>query len=349
MALAQKKHKVLLWGFLSLLALGVTIRFLFVLVWSPNTQFEDQQVIYIPTGADQSIFMDRVAPYLKNPSSFERFISVRQGWEVIKPGKYTLKSSMNNLDMYRKFRQGSETVKVVFNNQDRLELLAGRVGSQIEADSVSLMNAWTDPQFLADKKLTKDQVLAIFLPNSYEFFWNTDATSFRDRMWTYYEKYWTSERRELAQQQGLTPIEVSCLAAVVHKETVQSEERARVAGVYLNRLRIGMKLQADPTVIFAIKYQSNNFDQVIKRVFHKDLLVDSPFNTYRYKGVPPGLIAMPDLSAIEAVLQPESHNYLFFVADPSKPGYHRFSTHYGQHINQSKSYVRWVDRLGIDR
>jgi len=202
---------------------------------------------------------------------------------------------------------------------------------------------------LADKELTKDQVLAIFLPNSYEFFWNTDAVAFRDRMWSYYEKYWTPERRELAQRQGLSPIEVSCLAAVVHKETVKAEERSRVAGVYLNRLRIGMKLQADPTVIFSIKYQSNDFDQVIKRVFHKDLLVDSPFNTYRYKGVPPGLIAMPDLSAIEAVLQPEAHNYLFFVADPSKPGYHRFSTHYGQHIHQSKSYVRWVDRLGIDR
>ena len=139
------------------------------------------------------------------------------------------------------------------------------------------------------------------------------------------------------------------LAAVVHKETVKPEERSRVAGVYINRLNIGMKLQADPTVIFAIKHQSNDFDQVIKRVFHKDLTIDSPFNTYRYKGVPPGLIAMPDLSAIEVVLHPEKHNYLFFVADPKKPGYHRFSTHYGQHINQSKSYTRWVDRLGIQR
>ena len=349
MALTQNNRKVLFWGIVSLVILGLLTRFVYLLVWSPNTQFEDQQVIYIPTGADQAVFMERVAPYLKNPSSFERFVGLRGGWEVIKPGKFTLIESMSNLALLRKFRQGSETVRVVFNNQDRLELLAARVATQIEADSLSLINAWTDPRFLAEKQLTKDQVLAVFLPNSYEFFWNTDAVTFRDRMWSYYEAYWTDERKQLAQQLGLTPIEVAALAAVVHKETVKPEERSRVAGVYINRLNIGMKLQADPTVIFAIKHQSNDFDQVIKRVFHKDLTIDSPFNTYRFKGVPPGLIAMPDLSAIEAVLHPEKHNYLFFVADPKKPGYHRFSTHYGQHINQSKSYTRWVDRLGIQR
>jgi UPF0755 protein len=164
-----------------------------------------------------------------------------------------------------------------------------------------------------------------------------------------YERFWNKRRLGQAKKLGLSPQEVYVLASIVHKESVKKEEQPRIAGLYLNRLRKRMRLQADPTVIFAIKRASGDFEQEIKRVLYKDLKLNSPYNTYKAKGLPPGPISMPDLSAIEAVLNPEQHDYLYFVASPSKPGYHLFAKTLAQHNRNKKEYVNWINKQRIYR
>jgi UPF0755 protein len=164
-----------------------------------------------------------------------------------------------------------------------------------------------------------------------------------------YRKFWTNDRLEKAKQLNLTPIQVSILASIVHKETVKRDERPKVAGVYLNRLQRGIKLEADPTVIYAVKLKSGDFNQVIKRVLNKDLVTDSPYNTYMYQGLPPGPIAMPDITALDAVLNPEKHNYIYFCASVTNFGYHEFAVTAAQHEVNRQKYVAWVNQQGIKR
>ena len=240
-------------------------------------------------------------------------------------------------------------LNLAFNNQERLEDFAGRIGSQIEADSTSLMKSFTDENFLKEQGMTRENVLSLFIPNSYEFFWNVSADKFRDRMAKEYRKFWTPERIEKAKAQNLTPLEVSTLASIVHKETVKSDERPRVAGVYLNRLHRGIKLEADPTVIYSVKKNADDFTLEIKRVLYKDLETDSPYNTYKYEGLPPGPIAMPDVTALEAVLNPEQHNYIFFCASVTNFGYHEFAVTAAQHEANRQKYVAWISKQGIKR
>jgi len=154
---------------------------------------------------------------------------------------------------------------------------------------------------------------------------------------------------EKAAKLNLSPEQVTALAAIVQKETARIDERPRVAGVYLNRLRVGMLLQADPTVIYAIKRASGDFDQVIKRVLYADLEIDSPYNTYKYGGIPPGPITMPDISSIDAVLNPEKHDYFYFVADVSNFGYHKFAKTLSQHNRNKAEYIRWINNQGLKR
>ena len=189
----------------------------------------------------------------------------------------------------------------------------------------------------------------MYLPNTYNFYWNTSAEDFRDRMYLEYKKYWTKKRILAANKIGLNTIEVIILASIINKETPIFNERKKIAGVYLNRLKKKIKLQADPTVIFAIKNENKKFDTIIKRVLLSDLKINSKFNTYVVRGLPPGPICMPDLSSIEAVLNPEKHDYIFFVADPDKPGYHNFSKSLKMHNFYKRKYINWINRLKILR
>ena len=255
---------------------------------------------------------------------------------------------MNSNDIVTALRQ-PVPVNVSFNNQETLERAVGRIAVQVEVDSISLLKAFTDKTFLTENGFTEDNVLSLFIPNTYEFFWDTSPRKIREKLAKEYRKFWTPERAAKAEALNLTPLQVSSLAAIVHKETVKIDERPRVAGVYLNRLKKGMKLEADPTVIYAIKKESGDFDQVIKRVLYKDLVIDSPFNTYMYGGVPPGPIAMPDISALEAVLNPEQHNYIYFCASVTNFGYHEFAVTGAQHEANRKKYVAWVEKMGIKR
>ena len=318
-------------------------------IFSSNTNFTGKETfVHIPTGATYEDVRSILTPMVKDIEKFESVAAKKSYPENIKAGRFLLKRGMNSNDIVNALRQ-NVPLNLAFNNQERLEDLAGRIGSQIEADSTELMASFTDEKFLADLGFTRQNVLSLFIPNSYEIYWNTSAEKFRDRMAREYRNFWNEQRRSLAEKQGLTPLQVSILASIVHKETVKQDERPRVAGVYLNRLKKGMKLEADPTVIYAVKTNENDFNKVIKRVLYKDLETDSPYNTYKYEGIPPGPIAMPDISALEAVLNPEKHDYLYFCASVERFGYHEFAETPAGHEANRRKYVAWINAQGIKR
>ena len=264
-------------------------------------------------------------------------------------GKYGLYKGSSNNQIINSLRSKNLTVLVTFNNQERLENLAGRVAKQIAPDSLTLLKAFRDSEFLMQNGFTLDAALSMYLPNTYEFFWNTSSIKFRDKMLKSYKNFWTENRVKKANKIKLTPDKVISLAAIVQKESQITDEQPKVAGVYINRLNRKMKLQADPTVIYALKLKNKNFDTVIKRVLYKDLKIKSPFNTYQYSGLPPGPITMPDLSTVEAVLNFEKHDFLYFVANPNKPGYHIFSSNSKNHVKNKKIYTDWLNRNRVYR
>jgi UPF0755 protein len=318
-------------------------------IFSSNTKFEENEVyVYVPTNSDYTDIKKIVAPYVQDMDRFDAVANKKKYPNNVKPGKFLFKTGMNSNDLVNALRLNIE-VKLSFNNQERLEDFAGRIGSEIEADSLSLLNTFKDSVFLKENGFTEENVLTMFIPNTYELYWNTTATKFRDKMIKEYRVFWNEDRIAKAQAQGLTPIEATILASIVHKESVKKDERPRIAGVYLNRLNKGILLQADPTVIYAVKRNSNDFRQVIKRVLYKDLQVNSPYNTYSVSGLPPGPIAMPDITAIEAVLNPEKHNYIYFCASVERFGYHEFAVTEAQHQQNAEKYYEWINNQGVKR
>lgn len=315
-----------------------------------NTAFNNELAhIYIPTNATYKEVREELEPLLKDIDKFDALAERKKYTTNIKAGKYAIKKGMNNNDIINSIRSNNIPVKLSFNNQESLERLAGRVSTQIEADSLELFTVMSSPEFLKSNGFSSKTALGMYIPNSYQFFWNTSAEQFRERMLKEYNRFWNDERLAKAKALNLTPDEVMTMASIVQKETAKVDERKRVAGVYMNRLKIGMPLQADPTVIYAIKLTSGDFDQVIKRVLYKDLEIDSPYNTYKYAGLPPGLITMPDISSIDAVLNYEKHDYFYFVADVKNFGYHKFAKTLSQHNVNRQEYVRWINQQGVNR
>ncbi len=336
----------------STVAISILILYGFLLVrqiFSSNTKFEENEVyVYVPTNSDYTAVKKIVAPYVQDMDRLDAVANKKKYPNNVKPGKFLFKKGMNSNDLINALRLNIE-VKLSFNNQERLEDFAGRIGSEIEADSVSLLKAIKDPSFLKENNFNEENILTMFIPNTYELYWNTTATKFRDKMIKEYRIFWNDDRIAKAKTQGLTPIEATILASIVHKESVKKDERPRIAAVYLNRLQKGILLQADPTVIYAVKRNSNDFTQVIKRVLNKDLQVDSPYNTYSVSGLPPGPIAMPDITAIEAVLNPEKHNYIYFCASVERFGYHEFAVTQAQHQQNAEKYYNWINSQGVKR
>lgn len=331
-------------------AAGIFSYYVYKTVFLPNTEFENETAyIFVSSEKSYEEVRNQLQPLLKNIESFDKVAQKKAYMANVKPGKYAIKKGMNNNDIVNSLRSKNIPIKISFNNQETLANLAGRVAEQIEADSTSLMQKMTEEQFLSQNGFNIENALNMFIPNTYEFYWNSSSDTFRDRMLTEYNRFWNEQRIDKASKLGLTPHKVMNLAAIVQKETARVDERPRVAGVYLNRLRVGMLLQADPTVIFAIKKQTGDFDRVIKRVLFKDLEIDSPYNTYKYPGIPPGPIAMPDISSIEAVLNPENHDYFYFVADVSNPGYHLFAKSLTQHNRNRQQYINWINKQGVNR
>jgi UPF0755 protein len=319
-------------------------------MFKPNTAFNNEVAyIYIASNSDYEAVREQLSPLLKNINSFDALAERKKYVSHIKAGKFAIHKGMNNNEVINSIRSKNIPIRLSFNNQENLEKLAGRVANQIEADSISLIHSMKNETFLAENGFNKATSLGMYLPNSYEFFWNTSADQFRDRMFKEYNRFWNDNRLSRAKAINLTPDKVIALASIVYEESKQASEQPRIAGVYMNRLRIGMPLQADPTLKFAAYQLPKYKNTVIKRVLnvHKD--IESPYNTYKNRGLPPGLIAMPDISAIDAVLNYEKHKYLYFAADAKRFGYHKFAKSLSQHNVNAREYQAYLSSQGINR
>ena len=338
---------------LLLLVIGVLIIFGTIALTFYNktyaTNTTQETTIYIPSNSDFDAVVELITPTLKKQSSFIWVANKKNYPNTIKAGKYQLKKGMNNNELVNLLRSGNQvTIKLSFNNQNTLEKLAGRIAEQLEPDSISILIALTDKVFLSKNNIKKENALGMYIPNSYDFYWNTSANDFRNKMLKEFYSFWTTTKKEQAKKQGLTINEVITLASIVQKETATVSERSRVAGLYLNRLNNKWPLQADPTIIFALK-QKHGQETVIRRVLLKDLEIDSKYNTYKYTGLPPGPISMPDISSINAVLNPEKHNYYYMCADIDNIGKHVFAKTLSQHNRNAAKYQQWISKQGINR
>ena len=317
--------------------------------YKPNTSFEDESIFLYVMEGDSLAFRDSISKYIKSEKTFYKAAEKLDYLENQKTGRYKILKDIGNNDIVNSLKFNNTPVNVIFNNQERIENLAGRVSKQIYEDSASLVKAFKDKNFLSINSFNNDNVLSMFIPNSYEVYWNVKPEDFRDKMLTEYNKFWNQQRTKKAEQLGLSKLEVISLASIVQKESIKVDERPTIAGVYINRLKKRMRLQADPTVIYSIKDYYKNFDTIIRRVLYRDLRLKSRYNTYRINGLPPGPIAMPDISAIDAVLDYEKHNYIFFVADPYNRGYHLFARNLSEHNRNKRVYTRWLNSRGIYR
>jgi UPF0755 protein len=284
---------------------------------------------------------------LEKIKTFDALANRKKYDENVKAGKYRIAKGMTNNDIINSIRSKNIPIKLSFNNQNSIEELAGRIAFQIEADSLSLVNAIKDESFNSENGFTEATSLGMYLPNSYEVFWNTSAEGFRDRMLNEFNRFWTDKRLEKAKAINMDRNQVMALASIVYEESKQSIEQPRIAGVYINRIKNNWPLQADPTLKFAAYKLPQYKNTVIKRVLNVHKEINSPYNTYKNVGLPPGLIAMPDISAIEAVLNFEKHDYFYFAADAKKPGYHKFAKSLTEHNQNAREYQQYLSQQGI--
>ena len=322
---------------------------IYIKFFTSNTNFDKEELyVEIPTGSNYQDVEQIVTPLVKNMNDFE-FIANRRSYpENVKAGRFLLKKGMSAFQLVAAMRRNVPVI-LAFNNQERLENLCERLSTQIEPDAAKLLETFYDAEFLKKNGFTKENVFVMFLPNTYEVYWNISAEKFRGRMLDEYNRFWTKERLAKATILNLKPVQVISVASIVHKESVKKSERPTIAGVYLNRLKQGMPLQADPTVIYSLKLRDNDFNKVIKRVLYNDLFIKSPYNTYQNIGLPPGPIAMADIDAIDAVLNAEKHDYIYFCASVEKFGYHVFASTYEQHQVNARKYANWLNKQGTKR
>lgn len=344
--------KKILWA-IALIGLIVAAYFAYYIysaMLKPNTAFNnDVAYIYVPTNATYDEVREQLEPLLIDIDNFDVLAERKKYTTNLKAGRFAIEKGMSNNDIINSIRSNNLPVKLAFNNQESLAKLAGRIAAQIEADSISLITAMNDASFLNENGFSTATALGMYIPNSYEFFWNTSADEFRGRMLKEYKRFWNANRNAKAMTIGLSRDEVLTLASIVHEESKQASEQPRIAGVYMNRIRIGMPLQADPTLKFAAYKLPEYQNTVIKRVLNKHKEINSPYNTYKNAGLPPGLIAMPDISAINAVLNYEKHDYLYFAADAKKLGFHKFAKTLTQHNKNAREYQRYLSSQGINR
>ncbi len=339
--------KKILFLILTLLLLaGAFVAYIFYQrVFAPNVKIKDNKsFLYIRTGSNFNQVVSSLSEQhiLINTESFTWLAKKMNYTERIIPGRYEITDNMNNRQLLQLLRSGKQVpIKLTFNNIRTKSDLASRISHQIEADSLQLIGMLNDSVLLKSESLNSENVLCLFIPNTYEMYWNTDAADFFKRMKKEYDNFWTEIRKQKAAKQELTPVQVSILASIVQSETKQNAEKPRVAGVYLNRLRQNWKLEADPTLVFALG------DFSIKRVLNEYKTIDSPYNTYKYFGLPPGPICLPDISSIDAVLNAESHQYMYFCAREDMSGFHAFAKDYNTHLLNARRYQAELNRRNI--
>lgn len=316
----------------------------------PNTSSEitKSKIVFIPTGSDFETLMDtlRANNILKKEPSFLWLVELKKCKDKMKPGCYRILAGMSSNEIINMFRAGlQEPIKVTFTNIRTKEQLVSRICKKLEADSIELAVLLNNEQYLKEKLgLKKETILTLFIPNTYQFNWNTSPEQFIERMQTEYKKFWTDERKQKAKALNLSQSQVSVLASIVQSEQLQfPEERPVIAGLYLNRLRIGMPLQSDPTIIYAIG------DFTIKRVLDKDMCIASPYNTYLHTGLPPGPIYIPEISSIDAVLNHQKNAYLYMCAKEDFSGKHNFAKTLTEHNRNAQKYRIALNKCRIMR
>ncbi|WP_418172464.1 endolytic transglycosylase MltG [Alistipes indistinctus] len=307
------------------------------------TAVERSGVVYVPTGASFTQLMDSLRRHevLRNETAFAR-MACRHGLDTpLKAGRYELKEGMSYVRTVRMLRLGWQVpVRVTFNNIRTPDRLAGVLARKLEPDSAAWLAALTSDSLARVYGLTPQTILTLCIPNTYEFFWNTSPDTFLQRMRQESDKFWTSRDAKLSRS-GLTRQQAYILASIVYEETKRKNEMPRVAGVYVNRLKRGMPLQADPTVKYAVG------DFALRRVLNRHLEVDSPYNTYKYPGLPPGPICMPSIDALDGVVDFENHDYLYFCAKDDLSGAHAFARTLAEHNRNAQAYARALNRRGI--
>jgi UPF0755 protein len=302
------------------------------------------QVIYIPTGSSYNQVLDSLKSNLtiKNLKVL-KWIAEKKGYQdKIKPGRYVIDKSLSYNSLINILRSGRQSpVRITFNNVRTLNQIAGKIGRQLEADSAEIMDFLSDDSNYIRDGFKKENIIALFIPDTYEFYWNTNAEELYARMLKEYRLFWNDQRLSKANEKGLDPKEVSILASIIDDEVAKPEEKPRIAGVYLNRLTRGMPLQACPTIKFAL----NDFS--ITRVLKKYLTVDSPYNTYKHTGFPPGPIGCATIQGIDAVLNAEKHDYLYFAARSDFSGFHNYSRTLSEHNRYALLYQKELDKRKI--
>ncbi len=314
-------------------------------IYAPNVpQKLDNRFLQIPTGTDYEGLKELLSEggFLLNESSFE-WVAEKMSYDKgrIRAGRFELEPGMSNRRLIQHLRGGKQApVKLVLVNERLPEDLAGKAAQFIEADSLSILKYLKSPSTHQQYETDMDNIMTLFIPNTYEFYWNTSAEQFVEKMYKEYQKFWNESRLAKAKKRKMTPEEVYTVASIVERETNQNPEKKRIAGVYLNRLKKGMKLEADPTVVFAMK------DFGLRRILKKHLEFDSPYNTYKYAGLPPGPISMSSIASIDAVLDAEEHGYIFFCAKPDGSGYHSFARTYAGHLQNARKYHAYLRTIG---
>ncbi len=260
------------------------------------------------------------------------FVAKALGYQDnVKPGVYLLEPGMNNIETIRRLRSGDQIpIDITFNNVRFKEDLVEKITNDTGIDGSEFLNLLNDNDYLATLGFNKETIMAMFIPNTYEVYWTISPKALFDRMKKEYDKFWSNDRRAKAEVLGLSPVEVSTLAAIVQDEMYIGSESPRIAGLYINRIKKNMLLQADPTVKFALG------DFTIQRVLIADTRIDSPYNTYKYRGLPPGPINLPTIASIDAVLNYEKHDYLYMCAKEDFSGYHRFAKDLTQHNKNAR-------------
>lgn len=345
----MKKKTILFTLFaLAVVVLGVA-GWLYLRIYSPNLQLKNPEqpfYLHIPTGADFRQVKDSLEKHgvLKNTRSFEWVAGLMEYPQLVKAGRYRLQDGMHNRALVSKLRSGNQdAVNLTFNNIRKKEHFAAFLGRELEPDSLDFIELMNDSAFVGELGFSTETIYTMFIPNTYQVFWNSSPKDFFQRMHRDYEKFWTASRRAKADSIGLTPQEVSILASIVDQETSKKDEMPTIAGVYMNRLKSGRRLEADPTVIFALD------DFSIRRVLYKHLQTPSPYNTYVVTGLPPGPITMPSEAAIRAVLDYEDHNYIYFCAKADFSGYHAFAETHSQHLQNARAFQRALNERNILR
>ena len=319
-------------------------------IFKANVKFGEgieERHVFIESNSDFSdvVFLLDSFNLLLDTNSFKWVAEKKNYIKNIKPGRYFIDRNMNNNDLINLLRSGRQSpVKVTFNNVRNLKDVSSKLSQYLEADSAQINEAFIDQEFLSENNFNINNVISIFIPNTYEFYWNTSASELRKRMLREYKSFWNRDRKKKVSKLNLSFSEVSTLASIVEKEqNIRKDERPKIAGLYLNRIYKGMKLESDPTLIFALQ------DFNINRVLNKDKKVDSPYNTYKYKGLPPGPICIPSINSIDAVLNAENHDYIFMCAKEDLSGYHNFATTYRQHLKNARKYQRMLNKKRILR